>query len=141
MANPARGETQIRIGRRDYTLAYDLNVLCEIEAALGDPMADVAGRLEAKRAGVRDLRALLWGGLQRHHPMPIEQVGELLQEALTDPATGRRIGNQLTEAIAQSFPPAQPAATPATPTPATQTGRRSTARQSKRGSTPRARGG
>lgn len=39
--------------------------------------------------------------------MPIEQVGELLQEALTDPATGWRIGSQLTEAIAQSFPPAQ----------------------------------
>lgn len=34
MVNPARGESQIEIAGRRYTLAFDLNTLCEVEGVL-----------------------------------------------------------------------------------------------------------
>ena len=91
-------------------------------------------RPAARNVRVRDLRALLWGGLQRHHPMPLERVGDLLQDVLTAADGGS--ADQLSRAVAQSFPPPAPAATPAT-----QTGQRSTPRRSKPASKPAARGG
>ena len=95
-------------------------------------------RPDARNVRVRDLRALLWGGLQRHHPMPLERVGDLLQDVLTaaDGGSADQLAEQLARAVAESFPPRAPAATPAT-----QTGQRSTPRRSKPASKPAARGG
>ena len=87
---------------------------------------------------MRDLRALLWAGLQRHHPMTVREAGDLLGEVLrAGLAATSALGQQLSEGIAAAFPP--PAASPATPaTPATPTGKRSTRRQSRPASTPAA---
>ena len=85
----------------------------------------------------RDMRALLWAGLQRRHPMTVGEAGDLLGEILRAGADATAaLGQQLTEGIAAAFPP--PAASPATP--ATPTGKRSTRRPSKPASTPAAPG-
>ena len=137
MANPARGEARVRIGDRDFTLAYDLNALCEVELLLGMPLQSILERLAQPR--LRDMRALLWAGLQRHHPMSVAEAGDLLGEVLRSGADATAaLGQQLSEGIAAAFPP--PAASPATATPATPTGKRSMRQQSKPASNPAAPG-
>ena len=99
MANPARGETRIRIGKQDYVLAYDLNALCEVEYLLGASISAVMERLAQPR--LRDMRALLWAGLQRRHPMTVGEAGDLLGEILRAGADATAaLGQQLTEGIA-----------------------------------------
>ena len=136
MANPARGEARIRVGDRDFTLAYDLNSLCEVELLLNRSLQSILERLAQPR--LRDMRALLWAGLRRHHPMTVTEAGDLLGEVLRSGADDMAaLGQQLSEGIAAAFPP--PAASPS-PTPATPTGKRSTRRPSKPASTPAAPG-
>jgi hypothetical protein len=56
MANPVRGEVELVIGAKAYTLCLTLGALAEIEAICGD-----GKRLDARRL-VRVLAALLRGG-------------------------------------------------------------------------------
>ena len=137
MAVPARGETRVRIDGEDRVLAYDLNALCQVEEALGEPLSAVAARLG--RPALRDLRALLWAGLQRHYPgTTLAMAGDLLGETLrAGESSAGALGERIAEAIAQSFPPPRPAAAPP---PATPTGPRSTRRRSRPASTPAAPG-
>ena len=136
MANPARGESRIRIGARDFTIAYDLNALCEVELLLDTPLTAIVERLVQPR--MRDLRALLWAGLQRRHPMTVSDAGDLLGEVIRAGADATAaLGEQLSEGIAAAFPP--PTASPPA-TPAATTGKRSTRRPSKPASTPAAPG-
>ena len=115
-------------------LAYDLNGLCEVELILDAPLQSILERLAQPR--LRDMRALLWAGLRRHHPMTVAEAGDLLGEVLRSGADATAaLGQQLSEGIAAAFPP--PAASP---TPATPTGKRSTRRPSPPASTPAAPG-
>lgn len=109
--------------------------LCEVEHILSEPISAVVARLG--QPALRDLRALLWAGLQRHQPgTTLHMAGDLLGEALRGGETAAaKFGGQIADGIAQAFPPPKPAATPATPT-----GPRSTRKRSKPDSTPAAPG-
>lgn len=108
---------------------------CEAEAVLSEPISAVVARLG--QPALRDLRALLWAGLQRHQPgTTLHMAGDLLGEALRGGETAAaKFGGQIADGIAQAFPPPKPAATPATPT-----GPRSTRKRSKPDSKPAAPG-
>lgn len=103
---------------------------------LGGPIAAVVARLG--QPSLRDLRALLWGGLQRHHPaLTLHAAGDLLHAALRGgESSAAALGEQIAAAIAEAFPP------PPSPagTPATKTGPSSTRRRSKPASKPAAPG-
>lgn len=81
-ANAARGEAKLG----DHTLVFDFNALCALEEAMGQPVATVFASMqpgpdgEAPTVPLRTFRALVWAGLQAHHPGTSEQqAGNLIQ--------------------------------------------------------------
>ena len=59
-------------------LKYTFNAFCELEEALGRPLASIKGN-EFK---MKDLRALVWAGLLHESPgLTLEEVGDLIDKA------------------------------------------------------------
>lgn len=89
------GETVFEADGAQWRLRFDLNALCHVEDRLGASLDALQARLA--QPGARDLRALLWAGLQRHHPeVTLEQAGRLCDVAQAGEAVGR--------ALAAAFP-------------------------------------
>jgi hypothetical protein len=98
MANPLRGEASFKAGDQSYTLAYDINALCEAEDASGLPIGELLGHLETG-ASLKVLRAVIWAGLQRHHPCGLIEAGEIIAAATTKIAA-----DAMRKALAGAFP-------------------------------------
>lgn len=85
MANREKGEVDLKVGPETYTICIDLNAMALVESHFSTPDRDVTfyevfGRL--RTGGVRYIRAIIWAGLQKHHPgFSIEAVGSLIQKA------------------------------------------------------------
>jgi hypothetical protein len=80
MANPRRGEAELRLGGRSYRLRVTLNALAETEAALGaDGLPALARRLAEGAMRSADLLALL-GAAMRAGGTPLSdmEAGELV---------------------------------------------------------------
>jgi len=59
-------------------LKYTFNAFCELEEALGRPLASIKGN-EFK---MKDLRALVWAGLLHETPeLTLEEAGDLIDQA------------------------------------------------------------
>lgn len=104
-ANRAKGEAGVTIDGTDYVLAFDANAMCEVEYVL-DKSTDQILRALVRSPAIHVVRALLWGGLRRHHPAvdlhgagtlieamggagkALAKVGEALQSAFPDPEPG-----------------------------------------------------
>lgn len=81
MANALKGDVGAVIAGQQFVLRMDMNAMCELEAELGEPAAGVLGRMAAPQAFMRDIRAILWASLRRHHSgVTIEGAGDLLHE-------------------------------------------------------------
>lgn len=65
MANVAKGEASVVAGGATYTLAFNMNAICEVEDGLDAPMSELDARLASPRAS--DMRFILWAMLQQHH--------------------------------------------------------------------------
>jgi hypothetical protein len=99
MANPHRGEVELKAGEKTFTLAFTINSVCELETALDKPLMDIVsdmGRLTT-------IRAVLWAGLRHHHKMTLEAAGDVMQEAGA-PATAEAINVALSRAFPQPEP-------------------------------------
>lgn len=88
MANREKGEVDLQIGDEVYTVCLDFNAMALVEAHFSTPDKDVTfyeifAKLEKlQTAGVRYIRAIIWAGLQKHHPgLPIEAVGTMIQQS------------------------------------------------------------
>lgn len=80
MANRQRGELEIDLGGRSYTLKLSLNSMCEMEGASGRPFPQIV--TQVARGSLTDLRAFLWAALREHHPdLTIQAVGDLIEKA------------------------------------------------------------
>jgi len=85
VANPQRGEVALEVGGRTFTLALDLNAMCELEDLLSTPdkpvsFQDVARGLMATR--MIYIRAFFWACLRRHHKdVTLQGVSDLMSEA------------------------------------------------------------
>lgn len=80
MANPMKGESVLKVGGRDYTLAFSINAMCEIEYVL-DRSTDQILRDLIASPPLHVVRALLWGGLRTHHPdIDLQAAGVLMEE-------------------------------------------------------------
>jgi len=75
--NPALGDTRIQaVTGEEYILRFDFNALCAVEDRIGCKIGEMEDRLA--EPSMRDLRAFLACGLQRHHPdMTEDAAGEL----------------------------------------------------------------
>ena len=61
MANPHRGEVEIKAGEKAYTLVFTINAICDVEEETGaDLLADLT-RLSK-------VRLMLYAGLRTRHP-------------------------------------------------------------------------
>jgi hypothetical protein len=75
MANPHRGEVELKAGEDVYTLVYSINALCEAEEATG---VNILGDLSK----LSTLRVMLWAGLQTKHPGTTrKQAGDIIEAA------------------------------------------------------------
>src|SRR5262245_46601839 len=85
MANPQRGEVDVTVGDTTYTLALDLNAMCELEDVLSTPehpisFQDVTRGMVA--SNMRYVRAFIWATLRRHHKeITLLGVSDLIQAA------------------------------------------------------------
>lgn len=66
-----------------YTLKFDLNAMCDIEAALDESWGVIAKRIgEPDSLRVTDVRAMLFGALRVHHPeTTLKDAGGLMDKA------------------------------------------------------------
>jgi len=99
MANPLRGETELKAGEKSYTLAFTINSVCELEDKLDRPLTDIV----ADMGRISVVRAVLWAGLLHHQKMTIEEAGDVMHEAGAAAAA-----QAINASLSQAFP--QPAA-------------------------------
>ena len=102
MANGFRGEQTVETEKGRLTLVFDANAFCEIEDVLSTPerqvgMEEILG-LIGKGMSMKAFRAILAGGLRKHHQMSLEEVGELISEVGFD-TLGKAVGEALMKAM------------------------------------------
>ena len=107
MANPARGEVDLKAGDKTYTLKLGANALASLTGALSMGLGEVNEALTAGRIDV--IRAVLWAALLKEHKLDLIQTGDVMDEAGFD-AVGEAIG----KALALAFPDATPEENPQT---------------------------
>jgi hypothetical protein len=96
MANPHRGEVELKAGDQTYTLVFTINAVCELEGALNKGINEIV----ADMARVSTIRAVLWAGLQELHPMDLKAAGAIMHEAGAA-ATAEAVNR----AMSLAFPP------------------------------------
>jgi hypothetical protein len=84
VANIQRGEAELIIDGKPYTLVVDLNACCEFEAMISTPANPVlfaAGFQRVIDGRITETRAFIWAALRRHHKLSLDDVNELIQQA------------------------------------------------------------
>jgi hypothetical protein len=83
MANKNRGESDLKIGGKTYTLKFGWNAIAQIETVLDKGINEILPLIQdpaSFRGGA--LIAVLWGVLRHHHgELTLEDAGDLLDEA------------------------------------------------------------
>lgn len=101
MANELKGEVDLRIGEKTYTLKFTRNAMADVESLFGGrPFNEVIAD-----QSVSMLRACLWAGLKKHHPgIDLLAAGDLMEE-VEDSTLGAAIGKALQLAFVRSGRP------------------------------------
>lgn len=82
MANPHRGQVPLVAGDTTYTLCLSTNALCELEDITGETVTQVTEKLNGAGASMKLIRALVWAGLQDHHPdVDVKAAGKIISQA------------------------------------------------------------
>jgi hypothetical protein len=83
MANPHRGEVNLKVGEKNLTLRLGINAIAEIETLLDMGINEIAASLsDPEKLRIGTLRAIAWGALREKHPaLSLTDVGEIIDEA------------------------------------------------------------
>ena len=110
MANPHRGEVEMKAPSGTFTLRLSINAIAEIENLLDQGINEIAASLaDASRMRLATLRAIVWGGLRENHPdLTLFAAGDLISEVGVD---------GITDAVQQAFTLAFPKADDDSPPP------------------------
>lgn len=102
MANPMKGEASLRLADgRTLTLAYSFDALCAVEEVAARSISEVLAEISKGAPRLTTARALIYGGLQQHHPeVTLTEAGELI---LSD---GPAVSEAMNRALAAAFPKA-----------------------------------
>lgn len=91
MANPLKGEIDLLVAGKSYTLCFPSNRIVEVETALGQPIGRIAAEF-ARSPSFGIIRTLFWGSLLEHHPdVTLIDAGSIMDdiegglEAMIDP--------------------------------------------------------
>jgi len=85
MANRERGEVDLTIDGKAYTMVLTTNALCELEDVMSTTLrpvtyADVL--MASKKGSTRAMRAVFWASLREHHrTVTLEDAGRLMDAA------------------------------------------------------------
>lgn len=123
MANPHKGEVELKAGDRAYVLRFSIDAICHLEAATGKPFAVTASEMSnPDKASMTLVRMLLHAGLQEHHPeLSLKEAGEIIIDA-----GGMAVVTvKVFEAFAAAFPTPEASGTPRPPRGRAGTGRAS----------------
>lgn len=83
MANAQKGEVDFTVGESTYTLNLGHNAFALIEAKANMPWLKFFRRPEDQWTA-KDTITVFWAGLQRHHQISEDEVGDLLDEMSSD---------------------------------------------------------
>jgi hypothetical protein len=76
--NSLKGEVEIKIEGKPYTLCFTSNALVELQQVMGKGVEEIAPEMR----NVENRRGLLWAGLQKHHKgVDLIAAGDLMDEA------------------------------------------------------------
>lgn len=100
MANPVIGEVAIELPDAHYRFVLGTYGQAAIERELGKPLGEVFK--EGVTVGVRELLAIFYGGLLRHHDLSQRQASDVLDAVGMD-----RAGTIVAEAVQLAFPDAK----------------------------------
>jgi hypothetical protein len=93
-ANPELGEYPLELSDETYVLAFEIDVLCALEARMGMSV-NAMGREMQGDPRLSLLRAMLCAGLRTRHPKISEgEAGQVLKKALRElggPAFGEKL--------------------------------------------------
>jgi hypothetical protein len=117
MVNPIRGEVSLPAGDETFTLRFSANALVDLEDALGMGIVAIGAEMtswasQPARIRFKTIRAVVWAGLQEHHPERLEggaanpdgvdlrRAGDIIVAAGgIEPVTSK-----ISEAFARAFP-------------------------------------
>ena len=110
MSNPHRGEASFEVEGKAYRVRFSWNAAAEYEDAAGRHLSDALFDIARERLSARSLRAMLWAGLQEHHPeVTLKEAGSLIDKL------GRKEAQRVMGvALRYFFPEIAPAETKAT---------------------------
>jgi len=110
MANPNKGEVELKAGDKVYVLRYSIDAICAIEEKLGKNFLRVVAEMQNPATmTVTMMREVLHAGLAEHHPeVTLKEAGELLV------AAGGVVGamKKVNAAFGAAFPEAEASGTP-----------------------------
>ena len=79
MTNPINGAKTININGKAYTFILDMNALCDLEDITGKNAITILGEADNDVVSMKDLRALIFCALKRHHPdITLEEAGDIV---------------------------------------------------------------
>jgi hypothetical protein len=113
MANPHKGEIELKAEGKVYVLRYSIDAICSIEEKTGKTFLNVVSEMHNPATmTVTMMREILHAGLAEHHPeMSLKESGELLV------AAGGVVGamKKVNDAFGAAFPKAEASGTPRPP--------------------------
>lgn len=84
MINPHKGDVQFLVGNQEFTLRFSHLALVKLENLLDKNVVEIIGELQSQPSGgirIGTIVALLWAGLQKHHPnITYEKAADLLDD-------------------------------------------------------------
>ena len=80
MANKQRGEVEVRLGGRTWTMRPTFQAIAEIEDRTGLGMVELVVRFSDGRFGVTHMTAVIWAGIHAAHDdaPDFDEVGEMV---------------------------------------------------------------
>jgi hypothetical protein len=102
MANPHKGDVELKAGDGVYVLRYSIDAICSIEDELDQGFPAIAVDLSNPgKVRLSTIRHVLLAGLREHHPdVTLKQAGELIVAA----GGAVQVLGRIAEAFALAFP-------------------------------------
>jgi hypothetical protein len=111
MANPLRGEVDLVVGDRTYTLRFRNNAQAEVTNLLGMGLNSVLSAMAPGDLRPDVMRAVVWASLREHHPkITLLDVSDLIDEAGQN-----AVLTAMGEAFSLAFPDADSTSNPRKP--------------------------
>lgn len=103
MANPEKGETDLKLDGKTFIICLTAHEIVKIEQLYDVGITEISTWFQSQNMRLWRMQALLWAALQRHHSeVTIDQALDMIATS----ENLKAVLPKLIEAINMSFPPA-----------------------------------